>query len=391
MKSERLNFSQRYKEALLAHLKMNSQTSTVSAPDLLREALKSGLRSRAFSRLHEQIMVMDVLHTCPLEKREELLRQAGLFFAEIATSIDNSESKGRAFTVRLKKVVTALSVRTAELADAKSALSKENSRLKALEKTLKKSERHYEELLEKSKCLQEQLRQLSHQILTAQEDERKKISRELHDVIAQALTGINVRLATLKKEASQNTSGLERNIAKTQRVVMKSTNIVHQFARELRPASLDDLGLIPALHAFMKNFTTRTGIRTWLTAFAGVEKLDTNRRTVLFRVAQEALTNVARHARASRADVTIEKIGNDICMKIKDDGKSFQVQRVLQAKGGKCFGLVGMRERVEMVKGHFEINSGKGEGTTIIVKIPFVVAGHKQTQSTTQKIPIAIP
>jgi signal transduction histidine kinase len=95
----------------------------------------------------------------------------------------------------------------------------------------------------KSERLQEQLRRLSRQILSAQEEERKKISRELHDVIAQTLTGINIRLAALKKEAAVNTKGLDRNIARTQRLVEKSVNIVHQFARELRPAVLDDLGL----------------------------------------------------------------------------------------------------------------------------------------------------
>ena len=107
--------------------------------------------------------------------------------------------------------------------------------------------------------MQEQLRLLSRQLLSAQEEERKRISRELHDVIAQTLTGINVRLATLKKEATLNTKGLERNIARTQRLVEKSVDIVHRFARELRPTVLDDLGLIPALHSFMKNFTRRDG------------------------------------------------------------------------------------------------------------------------------------
>src|SRR5208283_4275301 len=98
----------------------------------------------------------------------------------------------------------------------------------------------------------------------------------------------NVRLAALKKEAALNTKGLDRNIARTQRLVEKSVNIVHQFARELRPAVLDDLGLIPALHSFMKSFTARTGVRARLTAYAAVEQVDPAKRTVLFRVAQEA-------------------------------------------------------------------------------------------------------
>jgi signal transduction histidine kinase len=242
---------------------------------------------------------------------------------------------------------------------------------KAAEEALAKSEHHYSELLKRSDRLQEQLRQLSRQILSAQEEERKRISRELHDVVAQTLTGINVRLAALKKEASVNINGLDRNIARTQRLVEKSVDIVHQFARELRPAVLDDLGLIPALHSFVKLFSKRTRLHVHLKAFAGVEQLDIAKRTVLFRVAQEALTNVSRHAQASRVEVGILKMTDCICMKIKDDGKSFDMERVLKVKGGKRLGLLGMRERVEMVGGSFCVESVPGQGTTIVVEIPF--------------------
>jgi PAS domain S-box-containing protein len=256
------------------------------------------------------------------------------------------------------------------LADANLELKQEIVRRQAVEESLKKSEQHHSQLLEQSRSMQEQLRQLSRQVLQAQEEERKRISRELHDVIAQTLTGINIRLATLKKEAGINPEGFERNVALTQELVEKSVDIVHQFARELRPAVLDDLGLVAALHSFMKQFTGRTGVRTHLTAFAGVETLDAARRTVLFRVAQEALTNVARHARATRVDVSIQKLPDSICMKIKDDGKSFQVDRVFQGKGNKRLGLLGMRERLEMVGGRFDAESASGQGTTIIAEIP---------------------
>jgi signal transduction histidine kinase len=212
---------------------------------------------------------------------------------------------------------------------------------------------------------------LYREILSAQENERNKISRELHDVIGQTLTGINIRLATLKKEAAASTKGLDRNIARTQRLVEHSVSIVHRFARQLRPAALDDLGLIPALHSFLKSFTERTGIRASLTAFATVERLDTAKRTVLYRVAQEALTNVARHAHASRVEVSIQKLSKSICMKINDDGKSFNVERVLHSNGGKRLGLLGMRERLEMVNGSFDVESAPGQGTTVIARIPF--------------------
>jgi signal transduction histidine kinase len=140
---------------------------------------------------------------------------------------------------------------------------------------------------------------------------------------------------------------------------------------------LDDLGLIPALHSFMKKFTSQTGIHVHLKAVAEVDKLETSRRTVLFRIAQEALANVARHAQASRVEVSIQKLSEGICMKIKDDGKSFSADRVMDFSTGNRLGLLGMRERLEMVGGRFEIESVLGKGTTIIAEIPLAKATLK--------------
>jgi signal transduction histidine kinase len=155
-------------------------------------------------------------------------------------------------------------------------------------------------------------------------------------------------------------------------MVEKSVDIVHRFARELRPTVLDDLGLIPALHSFMKGFTRRTGIHVHFTTFTSsmIEQLNNDTRTVFYRVAQEALTNVARHAQASLVEVNFEKLPNAICLKIKDNGKSFQAQRVMQSKRNTRLGLIGMRERLEMVGGSFSVESAPGKGTTVRAQIP---------------------
>jgi two-component system, NarL family, sensor histidine kinase DegS len=241
-----------------------------------------------------------------------------------------------------------------------------------VEQRLKNSERHYSHLLEQSDHLQEELRRLSRQILSAQEDERKKISRELHDVIAQTLTGINVRLASLKKGASANTKDLDQNIARTQRLVEQSVNIVHRFARQLRPTVLDDLGLIPALHTFMKGFRKQTGMQVSLSAFADVEQLIGERRTVLFRIAQEALNNVNRHAQASGVQVKIQKLDGAICMTVKDNGKGFPADYTLHSKKNKRLGLLGMRERLDMIGGKFTVTSAPGKGTCVRAQIPLI-------------------
>jgi len=250
-------------------------------------------------------------------------------------------------------------------------LKREIGRRAVVQQALEKSERHYGLLLEKSRRMQEHLRRLSHEILSAQEEERKKISRELHDEIGQTLTAVNVKLAALKNEATANTTGFKKKIASTQRLVERSMDTVHRFARELRPPHLDDLGLVPALQSFIKDYTKRTRIPVHFTAFGGVERLSGDRRTVLYRVAQEALTNVVKHAQATLVEVRIQRRRGDICMEIQDNGKSFQVERVLFATQIKRLGLLGMRERVEMVDGEFSIESAPGKGTTIRARIPF--------------------
>jgi len=215
-----------------------------------------------------------------------------------------------------------------------------------------------------------QLRHLSHQLLSAQEEQRKEISHELHDEIAQTLTGINAHLAALKAENAANSKGLKQRITRTQRLVQRSVNIVHRFARRLRPTMLDDLGLIPTLHSYMKDFTKRTGIRIRFTAYSAAEEMNSSRRTMLYRVAESALTNIAQHAQASLAVVSIRKLPNAVRMEIKDDGKGFDVERVLFAKRYKRLGLLGMRERVEMIGGSFAVASSPGKGTTIRAQIP---------------------
>lgn len=342
-----------------------------SARGLGDEALAAGLQALELAKLHEQSLVNELLPGYPPRKWGPLIKQAGRFFAAAILPIEKLQRSTREATAHLKSIVGSLSQRTVELAAANLELSLEINQRKAAEAALKNSKRHYRELLAQSDRMQEELRQLSRQILSAQEDERKKISRELHDVIAQTLTGINLRLAALKKEAGRNTKGLDRSIARTQRLVEKSVDIVHQFARELRPAVLDDLGLIPALHSFAKLFSQRTRIHVDLKVFAGVEQLDSNQRTILYRVAQEAINNVARHAEAGRVEVSVQKLADGgTCMKIKDDGKSFSLANVLNDRGRKRLGLLGMQERLEMVGGNFRVESAPGQGTTIIAQIP---------------------
>jgi signal transduction histidine kinase len=362
--------SRRYAAALGKHLQQDARAGLQPAQKLGRQAMFTGLETLDLARIHERALIALVSPSYSPGTRDAMIRRAGTFFAEVITPIEKTHRTAREANLRLNQTIGRLHRRSADLKLSNRQLKKEIVQRKLVEESLRNSERHYSKLLEQSHQLQEQLRHLSRQLLLAQEEERKRISRELHDEIAQTLTGINVRLAALKTEATRDTKGLQNKISSAQRMVEKSVDIVHRFARELRPMVLDDLGLIPALHSFLKTFSKETRVHVRLTIFAAVEKLDSVKRTVLYRITQEALTNVARHAHASRVDVTIQKLPRAVGVTIKDNGKSFQVERVLHAKKNKRLGLLGMRERVEMVGGRLRVESASGKGTTIRAEIP---------------------
>ncbi len=270
-----------------------------------------------------------------------------------------------------QKRAEAARLRGEVLAASNQKLEAEIVRRQAVETDLTRNKRSLSVSLDEARQLQTRMRHLSHQLLRAQEDERKRISRELHDDIVQTLVGISVHLESLTVADAVDPAELRRKIKRTQRVVSGSVQAMHRFARDLRPTLLDDLGLIPALRSHLKEFSHSTKLRVRFTAFPGVEQLSENRRTVLFRVAQSALSNIAQHAQATCATISLTKVGATVRLEVHDDGKSFNVARVLTAKRQQRLGLIGSRERVEMVGGSFSVESAPGQGTTLRAIVPF--------------------
>jgi signal transduction histidine kinase len=368
MKNNVREFAGKYRAALGGYIQGQSNLDPARA--LGEQALAAGFEMLDLARVHEEALSSAALLSKPGASLAREIRKASLFFAEVITPIERTHRGAQEAAVELGQLNQILHRRTAELAASNQELKAEIRRRAQIEKALRKSERHHRELLKDSGLLQEQLRYLSRQILSAQEEERKKISRELHDQIAAALTGINLELNDLKAEVSGNNNALRRKIASTQRLVQNSVEVIHRFARELRPMTLDDLGLIPALHSFTKTLSKQIGIRIALTIFAAVEELDIGKRTILYRVAQEALTNIAKHAAATRIEVNIIKRGDAVILSVKDDGKSFNVERLLYNDKNRRLGLLGMRERIEMVGGRFTVDSVRGRGTSVHASIP---------------------
>jgi two-component system sensor histidine kinase DegS len=371
MKAARTRLYARYLAALRTHLDKKNQVNGDLAQGLGNAALAGGLVTLDLAIMHEQAVFALAGSHDFANTHSGALKQAGYFFTQALIPLEAAQHATRETNRHLRQHNEILRLHTAALASGNLRLEREVVRRKAGEGVIKKGKAQYKELFLKSQVMQRKLRQLTRQIISAQEEERKQISRELHDGVVQTLIGINVELAALGEGVAVGRHALKAKIARTQRLVTNSVNMVHRFARELRPAVLDDLGLIPALHAYNKSLAARKKIKIKLTAFGGVEAMGSAKRTVLFRVAQEALTNVSRHAQATRVRMSITEISGAIRMEISDNGKSFQVDKILSAKNHKRLGLVGMRERVEMVGGSLTIESAPGKGTTVRAEVPF--------------------
>jgi signal transduction histidine kinase len=371
MKNPRTALSARYRAALRGHLDKQPAGGLQEARMLGRAALADKLGASDLAMIHEQTLLSLARSHDFADARNGRLKRAGLFFTRVLGPLEAAQRAARNHNSALQRRHATLQLHMAELARGKARLEREIAQRKAGEKIIRQGREQYEKLFLESQLMQKKLRQLTRQIIVAQEEERKEISRELHDEVVQTLVGINVELAALGKGASTGLKTLKAKIARTQRLVENSVNAVHRFARELRPAVLDDLGLIPALHAYSKSLAARKKIRIQLTVFQEVEELAAAVRTVMFRVAQEALTNVVRHAQATQITLSIHRIPRAIRMEISDNGRSFQVEKVLMAKNQKRLGLIGMKERIEMIGGTLVIVSAPGRGTTVCAEIPF--------------------
>jgi PAS domain S-box-containing protein len=306
------------------------------------------------------------------QRCENEAKDLGRWFSVYAFRIGGLESRRIAVILRdvteRRQARAALYAAKAKLANRaerlETAVAARTTQLTATNVELKRAVREAREMQEKHRLL-------THKFISAQEEQRRSISRDLHDQVVQTLVGISVELSALRHASSKVSPVLIARIARTQSMVEKSVNIVHRFARELRPAVLDDLGLIPALHAYCTNLTEGKKFKVQLTLFAGVEELPESERTALFRVAQEALANVGRHAKATQVKVNIREIPGAVRMEISDNGRAFDVAQVFGSKNPKRLGLVGMKERMEMVGGTLNIMSAPGTGTTVQADLPF--------------------
>lgn len=212
------------------------------------------------------------------------------------------------------------------------------------------------------------LRALSAGIIEAQEEERRRISRELHDDTAQALTSLLLYAKAL--EQGDAPPAVREALAEVREEVARSLEGVRRLARELRPSALDDLGLVAALEGYTHDLSRRTGLAVRFEPACGRERLPSQAELVLYRIAQEALTNAAKHAGAHHVDMRLVREPGAISLSVSDDGRGFDPTNLSSNEQG--LGLFGMRERAELAGGSLSISTTCGRGTTIAARIPLV-------------------
>ncbi|MGD0496957.1 MAG: ATP-binding protein [Bryobacteraceae bacterium] len=225
--------------------------------------------------------------------------------------------------------------------------------------------RHYREI---SKA-QAELRRLSASLVEAQENERRSISRELHDEVGQALSGVLLEMASLSQLVQRRDAGALDKVEEIKKEVENTLGAARDMALLLRPSMLDDLGLVPALEWQAREVGKRSGVRVRVAAEGVSEDLPEQHKTCIYRAVQEALHNCVRHAGARDATITVRQEPERLSLSVEDNGKGFDP---LRQRG---LGLIGMQERVSGLGGVFRVESVSGRGTTVRISLPLAAPG----------------
>lgn len=315
---------------------------------------------------------MDGFEICQRLKADEATKDIPVIFM---TSLTSSEDKVKGFEVGAVDYVTkplhqeevlARITTHLRLRDLAQSLQEKNRQLELSSRTER------ERLFEAVNQHREQLRALANRLTEVQEAERKQLARDLHDHLGQALTAISIDLTAIKAELPAECSPrVKDRLAEASALTDQTLEQIRELSLNLRPPMLDDLGLVPTLRWYIKQYAKRLNIKAKFEVLGLEQRLSPELETALYRVVQEALTNVARHAQASQVHLRLQGKESTIVAFIEDNGQGFDVAKVIGHKTAvNGAGLLGMRERVTLLGGRFEIHSRPGQGTQLKVEVP---------------------
>lgn len=213
----------------------------------------------------------------------------------------------------------------------------------------------------------DQLRALTSYLQYVREEERTRIAREVHDELGQALTGLKLDMSWLLTKVGKNRTPVTEKVKTMVEHIDATIQTVRRIATELRPGILDSLGLVAALEWQANEFHSRTGIRCQVETNVGDKTWDQDFSTVFFRIFQETLTNIIRHAKATRVDVRLSEENGKLVLTVKDNGRGITEEEIANTRS---IGLVGMRERAGLIGGELSLQGAPGQGTTVTVRVP---------------------
>ncbi len=285
---------------------------------------------------------------------------------QVASALASKWHTERALREIHKELERRVHERTRELVNANQELQVEIAERKRVEDELRKSE---EKLRESS----EQLRNFSSHLQSAREQERAGIAREIHDEFGQLLTVLKMDADWLSKRLPKDQAPLLNKIKSMIQFIDASVKTIHRICSELRPALLDDFGISAAIGCHIQNLTERTGIKHVLTIVPQDITLAPDLSTAIFRIFQEALTNITRHAQATMITVSLTQKDNELTLTVADDGKGIVPKQISDSTS---FGLLGMRERARYYNGHVKITGVREKGSTVTVSIPLPELSH---------------
>jgi signal transduction histidine kinase len=218
---------------------------------------------------------------------------------------------------------------------------------------------------------QERIDSLTRALIKAQETERRKLALDLHDEVAQQLSALTFFLESLRQGVSPSQPEMRQEIAKISGIAQRLVEYVRNLAYSLRPPMLDRHGLVPTLSQYCSDYSERNGIRVdfFPLGMEGVA-LDFDTEINLFRITQEALTNVRKHASARQVTIKLQAKAPNIILSIRDDGNGFDVRKEMRDSGQRKMGLSGIEQRASLLGGRLSIQSGRGKGSRILVEVP---------------------
>lgn len=207
-------------------------------------------------------------------------------------------------------------------------------------------------------------------IIKAQEEERKRVAREIHDGPAQSMANIVMRAEFCLKLLDMSPEKVRDELISLQNIVRISLMDVRKIIFDLRPMVLDDLGLAPAIKRYISNYKEQYGLQVEFLFFGQQTRLDSSVEVALFRIVQEIVSNIHKHACAKNSVVKIEMLNNRVNIQVRDDGKGFDLEKVMSNKEREGYGLIGMQERVQLLNGDINIVTAPGKGTSISISVP---------------------